>query len=63
MTRKIAPSTAPCRLNVPPIRITMMNSIESWSVNISGLMKDSLWANRTPANPVMAALIANDLTL
>ena len=41
----------------------MMNSIESCSVNISGLMKDSLCANRQPANPVMAALIANDLTL
>ena len=63
MTMKIAPSTAPCRLKAPPIRITMMNSIESCRVNISGLMKDSLWANRTPANPVMAALIANDLTL
>ena len=63
MTRKIAPSTAPCRLNVPPIRITMMNSIESCSVNISGLMKDSLCANSTPAKPVMAALIANDFTL
>ena len=63
MTRKIAPSTAPCRLKVPPIRITMMNSIESCRVNISGLMKDSLWANSTPAKPVMAALIANDFTL
>ena len=63
MTRKIAPSTAPCRLKVPPIRITMMNSIESCNVNISGLMKESLWANRQPANPVIAALIANDLTL
>ena len=33
----------------------MMNSIESCSVNISGLMKDSLCANSTPANPVIAA--------
>ena len=63
MTMKIAPSIAPCRLNAPPIRITMMNSIESSSVNISGLMKDSLCANSTPANPVIAAVIANDLTL
>ena len=44
MTMKIAPSTAPCRLNTPPMMMTMMNSIDSSSVNISGLMNDSLCA-------------------
>ncbi len=44
MTMKIAPSTAPCRLNTPPMIISIMNSIDSRSVNISGLMNDSLWA-------------------
>ena len=41
----------------------MMNSIESCSVNISGEMKESLCANSTPAKPVIAAEIANDLDL
>ena len=42
MTMKIAPSTAPCTPNAPPMMITMMNSIESSRVNISGEMKDIL---------------------
>ena len=63
MTTKIDPSTAPCRLPTPPMRMTMMNSSESSSVNISGLMKESLCAKRQPARPVMAALIENAITL
>ena len=63
MTMKIAPSTAPCTPKAPPMMITMMNSMESSRVNISGEMKDILWANSTPAMPVRAALMAKDFTL
>ena len=44
ITMKIAPRIAPCRPKAPPMMITMMNSIDSRSVNISGLMNESLWA-------------------
>ena len=44
MIMKIAPRIAPRRLSRPPMMMIMTKSIDTSRLNISGLMKEILWA-------------------
>jgi len=52
---KIEPKIAPCSEPMPPITIIIRNSIETASVNCSGLMNLIWCAYSVPASPVSPA--------